>query len=175
MAVQSGLCLTWLATLKAGFRATWLIPFNYFSENESMTLIQKLAKLTMEQSGEDLSDIDPRTGARRKTVTQQDNRTLEEGVGVDEESEVIKGPTRGVDDKSRSEKAEAAAVAGFLDEQRAEDMEKVKKQTSSCGTNTGDFVPRVITPRVPPMQPPPKSSSPGMEHLTRVVVSFEVC
>ena len=130
-----------------------------------MTLIQKLAKLTMEQSGEDLSDIDPRTGARRKTVTHQDNRALEEG-GVDEESEVIRGPTRGVEDESRSGKAEAAAVAGYIDEQKTEDTEKVKKQTSSCGTNTGDFVPRVITPRVPPSQPPPKSSSPGMEHLT---------
>ena len=127
-----------------------------------MTLIQKLAKMTMEQSGEDLSDIDPRTGARRKTIAHQDNRDLEEQGGVDEESEVIRGPTRGVGEENRAEKNEAAAVAGYLDENMVENAPKVKKQTASCGTNTGDFVPRVITPRVPPSQPPPKPSSPGI-------------
>ena len=145
---------------------------NDLSEKESMTLIQKLAKMTMEQSGEDLSDIDPRTGARRKAAAHQDNRALEED-GVDEESEVIRGPTRGIEEESRARKSEAAAVAGYIDEQRINYAENVKKQTSSCGTSTCDFVPRILTPRVPPSQPPPKSSSPGKHHIFKLDIKLK--
>ena len=81
-----------------------------------MTLIQKLAKMTMEQNGEDLSDIDPRTGARRKTTNIQDNRVVgEEEDGVDESSEVIQPEVRSMDNESRTAKEEAAAIAGYID------------------------------------------------------------
>lgn len=36
------------------------------NKSQDMTLIQKLAQMSMDQYGDDLSDIDPSTGARRK-------------------------------------------------------------------------------------------------------------
>ena len=79
-----------------------------------MTLIQKLAKMTMEQSGEDLSDIDPRTGARKKR-TEPDNRLLPDDDEIDEQSEMIQPPLKLLENESKAAKSEAAAVAGYLD------------------------------------------------------------
>ena len=59
-----------------------------------MTLIQKLAQMSMNQYGEDLSDIDPTTGARRRqdlhNRAQNDNKQDSDN-DVDSESEVMSG------------------------------------------------------------------------------------
>ena len=79
-------------------------------------MIQKLAKMTMEQSGEDLTDIDPTTGARRKR-RERDNRLVpEDNDDVDEESVVVQVPVRSAESRSQAAKLEAAAVAGYLDD-----------------------------------------------------------
>ncbi|XP_053408690.1 dynein axonemal assembly factor 8-like isoform X2 [Mercenaria mercenaria] len=120
--------------------------------SSGMTLIQKLAQMSMTQYGEDLSDIDPTTGATRKHEVHnrapRDNREVEEDV--DEESEVMSAGQR-----SNNE------VKDLWDEKWAEKRQPVrqevpKKQTASCGTNTSDMQPvRIITPRVPPRTQPP--------------------
>ena len=72
--------------------------------------------MTMEQSGEDLTDIDPTTGARRKR-RERDNRLVpDDNDDVDEESVVVQVPVRSVESESQAAKLEAAAVAGYLDD-----------------------------------------------------------
>lgn len=62
---------------------------NVLGTASGMTLIQKLAQMSMTQYGEDLSDIDPTTGATRKKEVHnrapRDNKKVEEDV--DEVSE----------------------------------------------------------------------------------------
>ena len=70
----------------------------------------------MEQSGEDLTDIDPTTGARRKR-RERDNRLVpDDNDDVDEESVVVQVPVRSAESESQAAKLEAAAVAGYLDD-----------------------------------------------------------
>ena len=71
--------------------------------------------MTMEQSGEDLTDIDPTTGARRKR-RERDNRLVPDDNDVDEESVVVQVPVRSAESESQAAKLEAAAVAGYLDD-----------------------------------------------------------
>ena len=90
--------------------------------------------MTMEQSGEDLTDIDPTTGARRKR-RERDNRLVtddNDDVDVDEESAVVQVPVRSAESESQAAKLEAAAVAGYLDDNvKKPDEEGIFKQRKS--------------------------------------------
>ena len=84
----------------------------------------------MEQSGEDLTDIDPTTGARRKR-RERDNRLVPDD-DVDEESVMVQGPARSAENESQAAKLEAAALAGYLDDNvKKPDEEGILKQRKS--------------------------------------------
>ena len=64
------------------------VPYPVTDGTEGLTLIQRLAQMTMEQCGEDLSDLDPSTGARPKRFQDKngvDNRDLDNEDSVSEE------------------------------------------------------------------------------------------
>ncbi|KAK3592482.1 hypothetical protein CHS0354_014980 [Potamilus streckersoni] len=88
----------------------------------SLTLIQRLAQIAMEESGVDISNIDPSTGAIKSNA--EEKKDTQESV----KKTVMK-------DK----------IVMF--EQKDEET-PIEKKTASCGTNTSDFVPRILTPRV---------------------------
>lgn len=98
-----------------------------------MTLIQKLAQISMSQYGEDLTNIDPSTGAIRK----QGNWSTDIN---DADVETVVIPP---DVKERR-----------IKDDRNKDLEAEKqkpKQTSCCGTNTMDLKsPKIIIPRTHP-------------------------
>ncbi|KAL3885198.1 hypothetical protein ACJMK2_025289 [Sinanodonta woodiana] len=85
----------------------------------SLTLIQRLAQIAMEESGVDISNIDPTTGAIRSNAEEKK-------------------------DTQESAKEHKKTV---MFEQKDEET-PIEKKTASCGTNTNDFVPRILTPRV---------------------------
>jgi len=64
------------------------------NKSQGMTLIQKLAQMSMDQYGDDLTDVDPSTGARKKHGKNRgppDNK-IDNSVGKDNsvEKEVVK-------------------------------------------------------------------------------------
>ncbi|XP_052805856.1 dynein axonemal assembly factor 8-like isoform X2 [Mya arenaria] len=134
-----------------------------------LTLIQKLAQLTMSQYGADLGDIDPSTGARRKNTenfnnvdNSNNNRSKTEGPNVEESPIGVKVTDVMV---KALEEEEKWAI-------KVEPPQTApKKQIASCGTSTSNTSEplRVITPRVPPKTASPLPQSRPANSITDVL------
>ncbi|XP_060073808.1 dynein axonemal assembly factor 8-like [Ylistrum balloti] len=119
---------------------------NKTETNENKTLIERLALMSMEESGIDLTDVDPNTGAHKGKSTR------DSPVEPDNDQRQIEGEVK--DRWGRSVKRPPTPDSADKDDMRKETnlVEPVKK-TSSCGTNTADTgnqPPKIIIPRVKP-------------------------
>ena len=47
------------------------VPFFFLEQNQSLSLIQRLALISTELSGEDLTDICPMTGVKRQQIIEE--------------------------------------------------------------------------------------------------------
>ncbi|XP_052272728.1 dynein axonemal assembly factor 8-like isoform X2 [Dreissena polymorpha] len=108
---------------------------------DGLTLIQRLAKMSMSQYGCDLTDIDPSTGARKKNTDNSNNNRNQA------DAKLVDGQEKSTDDSKADGKW--AVKVGPAD--------TGKKQTASCGTSTSNEGQplRVIIPRIPPKSTPP--------------------
>ncbi|XP_033757946.1 uncharacterized protein LOC117340288 isoform X2 [Pecten maximus] len=134
---------------------------NKTEANENKTLIERLAQMSMVESGIDLTDVDPNTGAQKGKsigdidVEPNNDQNQPEGELMKDKwgHPVKRPPTPDSADKD--------------DLMKETNVETVKK-TSSCGTNTSDTgnqPPKIIIPRVKPQETSPKKQEPDTVFL----------
>ncbi|OWF38942.1 uncharacterized protein LOC110465662 [Mizuhopecten yessoensis] len=136
---------------------------NKTETNENRTLIERLAQMSMAESGIDLTDVDPNTGAHKETS----------GRDSGGEPNNAQGQTDGEDkDKwGRPVKRPPTPDSADKDDLLKESKVETVKKTASCGTNTSgtnDQPPKIIIPRVKPKVPEvqaPKKQEPDTVFL----------